>query len=350
MSGNTQPPQERRNTSDLTRMQRAQTGGGSVLEQAGATAPAPSNSTAKALQPYLCGGAGAIAAALAIHPIDLVKVQVQLAGQADPTARPSSFGIAKQVVANKGLGGLYAGVSAAVYRQMVYGTARLGLHRAVSDKIRDYRTAQGIPVDLPVWQKSFVATCTGGVAAFMGCPLDLTLVRMQADTVAPVAERRNYKGVLDALTRTASSEGVTALWRGSLPLIARGAAMNLGMMACYDEVKEQVTARMGSGMQTNLISSAAAGFMCALTSLPFDLMKSRMMNMSPDPATGKLPYSGLIDCATKIVTKEGPLALWRGYMVYYTRCAPNAMVCLLTVEQLNKMYKRAFLEPANSEQ
>ena len=24
--------------------------------------------------------------------------------------------------------------------------------------------------------------------------------------------------------------------------------MNLGMMACYDEVKEQVTARMGSGL------------------------------------------------------------------------------------------------------
>ena len=125
-------------------------------------------------------------------------------------------------------------------------------------------------------------------------------------------------------TRTARTEGVTALWRGSLPLIARGAAMNLGMMACYDEVKEQVTKRMGSGMQTNLISSAAAGFMCALTSLPFDLMKSRMMNMSPDPTTGKLPYSGLVDCATKIVTKEGPLALWRGYLVYYTRCAPNA--------------------------
>ena len=126
--------------------------------------------------------------------------------------------------------------------------------------------------------------------------------------------------------------------------------MNLGMMACYDEVKEQVTKRMGSGMQTNLISSAAAGFMCALTSLPFDLMKSRMMNMSPDPTTGKLPYSGLVDCATKIVTKEGPLALWRGYLVYYTRCAPNAMVCLLSVEQLNKMYKKAFLEPASSEQ
>ena len=118
----------------------------------------------------------------------------------------------------------------------------------------------------------------------------------------------------------------------------------------YDEVKEQVTKRMGSGMQTNLISSAAAGFMCALTSLPFDLMKSRMMNMSPAPTTGKLPYSGLVDCATKIVTKEGPLALWRGYLVYYTRCAPNAMVCLLSVEQLNKMYKKAFLEPASSEQ
>eukprot|EP00937_MAST-01D_sp_MAST-1D-sp2_P006064 g6064.t1 len=337
---------QRRQTSAMTRMQRTQTGGGSVIDHQQQAAPQV-NSTAKTLQPYICGGSAAILAAVAIHPIDLVKVQIQIAGQKDPMARPGFFNIASKVVESKGVGGLYAGISAAVYRQMVYGTARLGLHRAVSNRIRESRAASGQDAALPVWQKSAVATCTGAVAAFMGCPLDLTLVRMQADAAlaAGSPDRRNYKGVLDALGQTARKEGPTALWRGSLPLIARGAAMNLGMMACYDEVKEQITARLGSGMQTNLLAAAASGFMCAFTSLPFDLMKSRLMNMRPDPASGKLPYTGILDCASQIVTKEGPLALWRGYFVYYTRCAPNSMICLLAIEQLNAIYERNLLTP-----
>ena len=66
-------------------------------------------------------------------------------------------------------------------------------------------------------------------------------------------------------------------------------------------------------------------------SLPFDLIKTRLQNMRPD-AAGKLPYAGVIDCASQVVTKEGPLALWRGLSAYYLRCAPHAMIILLTLE------------------
>ncbi len=33
----------------------------------------------------------------------------------------------------------------------------------------------------------------------MGSPADLTLIRMQADSTLPMASRRNYKGVGDAM-------------------------------------------------------------------------------------------------------------------------------------------------------
>jgi len=118
--------------------------------------------------------------------------------------------------------------------------------------------------------------------------------------------------------------------------------MNLGMMATYDAVQGSLQAKLGCGLCTNLLSSAAAGVACAFTSLPFDMIKSRLMNMRVD-AAGNMPYAGFVDCVTKVLHNEGVAALWRGYFTYYARCAPNAMIVLLTAEQLNQMYRKAFL-------
>lgn len=298
-----------------------------------------SNSFALAAQPYVCGGSAAIVAAIAIHPIDLVKVHLQLAGQTG--AQVTTLGVARSVVAREGVSGLYAGLSAAVARQMVYGTARLGMHRALSDHLIARRVANGESPSLPLAVKSLSAITTGGIAATLGCPMDVALVRMQADTLAKEGEKRGYKNVGDAIFRIVRAEGVVTLWRGSIPLVARGAAMNLGMMASYDQTKEFLSHHYGHGFLTNTVASAVSGFASAFTSLPFDLVKSRLMNMKKDP-TGKLPYTGVVDCFRQIVVKEGPAKLWRGYWTYYTRCAPNAMIVLLVVEQLNSVYRSAF--------
>lgn len=297
-------------------------------------------SFAQAAQPYVCGGSAAVFAAIAIHPIDLVKVHLQLAGQTG--ANVTGFSVARSVVAKEGISGLYSGLSAAVARQMVYGTARLGMHRALSDYLIARRVEQGQSASLPLAIKSMSAITTGAIAATLGCPMDVALVRMQADTLAKDGERRGYKNVFDAIWKITKSEGVLTLWRGSIPLVARGAAMNLGMMASYDQAKETIAAWNGHGFLTNTGASAISGFACAFTSLPFDLVKSRLMNMKKDPVTGKYPYSGVTDCFRQIVTKEGTGKLWRGYWTYYTRCAPNAMIVLLVIEHINSVYAKVF--------
>ena len=144
--------------------------------------------------------------------------------------------------------------------------------------------------------------------------------------------------VLDAVVRMASEEGVGVLWRGTFPLIARGIAMNVGQMASYDTAKEMITDAQGPGMGTNLTSAGVSGFFAAFTSLPFDMIKSRLMNMKPD-ASGKLPYSGIADCGFKVVTREGPHRLWAGFLTYYARCAPTAMIQLIVIEILRDAYR-----------
>ena len=117
-----------------------------------------------------------------------------------------------------------------------------------------------------------------------------------------------------------------ALYKGLLPNILRGMSMNVGMMACYDQAKEVVAGILndpmtnGPSLPTRIGASLTAGFTAALFSLPFDLIKSRLMAQKPDPITGEMPYRGIVDCAVKIAKADGPIGFSSGFTAYYGRC------------------------------
>lgn len=89
-------------------------------------------------------------------------------------------------------------------------------------------------------QKAFWSSFSGVVAVAVGNPPDICLVRFQTDSMLPPQERRNYKHAFDALFRIAKEEGPSTLWRGSASNAGRAVSMNVGMLATYDEAKEQI--------------------------------------------------------------------------------------------------------------
>jgi solute carrier family 25 oxoglutarate transporter 11 len=298
------------------------------------------SSIAETIQPFVCGGLAACVASSAIHPIDLVKVRMQLAGQGSKSASPNPFTLASAIVKTSGVKGLYAGLSASLTRQATYGTARIGLHRQISQELEKYNEGNKIPF----YQKAGSGMLSGAIAVCIGTPFDVALVRMQNDGSLPINERRNYTGVSDALTRIYKEEGLKRLWRGLSPNILRGMSMNLGMMACYDQAKQTIAdiTKQPDSLTTQLGAAGAAGLCCAVFSLPFDMLKSRLQNMQLD-ANGKAPYSGVADCAAKILKNEGPMAFFKGFTAYYGRCAPHAMIILMSIEQITSWYRKLLL-------
>lgn len=146
--------------------------------------------------------------------MDLAKTRLQLVTMQNPGANPGISGVISGILKESGPKGLYAGLSASLLRQASYGSARIGLFGTISAKAKE--RFNGEP--LPFWAKTASGMLAGALAVFVGTPCDVCLVRMQADTMAPVAERRNYNGVFDALRRIATEEGVRAAscgwWRG----------------------------------------------------------------------------------------------------------------------------------------
>jgi solute carrier family 25 oxoglutarate transporter 11 len=255
--------------------------------------------------------------------MDLAKVHMQIYGQMNPGKPVPGFTeILGRLFKNDGISACYKGVDAAIGRQLVYGTARIGLHRTFSDMLVERNNGQ--PINF--MGKTLSGILSGSVAVCIGTPFDIALVRLQSDSMAAPENRRNYKNVFDALIRTTREEGVIALYKGLTPNILRGASMNVGMLACYDQAKETVAALLGDPMTngapslpTRLGASAIAGFTAALFSLPFDLIKSRLMAQKPDPMTGEYPYKGVMDCASKVLKADGPRGFFAGFTAYYGR-------------------------------
>jgi len=291
---------------------------------------------AETIKPFFCGGFSACFASFCIHPIDLIKVRLQIASG---DAAPSILSIAKDIVKQDGPKGLYAGLSASLTRQATYGTARIGLHTDFSGRLK--KMNDGKPI--PIWQSFISSFCSGAIASSIGNPFDVCLVRMQSDSSKPKGERFNYTGVGNALTRVVKEEGFGALYRGYPPTLLRAIAMNVGQMMTYDVAKGELTKHLSTPIYINLSSAAAAGFACAWLSLPFDMMKTRLQNMQPDPKTGLMPYTGVGNCAYRIFTEEGAMRFWRGFGAYYGRCAPHAMIILLVREEVTTLYDSMIL-------
>ena len=295
--------------------------------------------TAAAAMPFIVGGASAMLASLSIHPIDLAKVRLQLYSTLNPGKEiPSAMGLMMSVYQKDGIKSLYTGLSAALLRQAIYGTARIGLHRTFSNHLLERSSTK----QLSFAGKAASGMGSGSLAVCVGTPMDVALVRMQADSMKALQDRRGYTNVFNALWRIAKEEGFFKLYSGLAPNVLRGMSMNVGQLACFDQAKEVVAHHMTHdvdphnqpSLQTQLIASCIAGFTASAFSLPFDLLKSRMQDASK-------AYTGVVDCLMQVLRNEGVLALWTGFMPYYMRTAPHAMIILLSTAPLQRLYKDA---------
>lgn len=292
----------------------------------------------RAALPFINGGLSGMVATTVIQPVDMVKVRIQLAGEGTASGpKPSPVAVARQIIASGKVLDLYTGLSAGLLRQAVYTTARLGLFDTIMGNLTVRAKAQGNGIGFR--ERATAGLTAGGIAAMIGNPADLALIRMQSDGLKPLAERKNYKSVIDALVSIAKSEGVGALWAGAAPTVVRAMALNFGQLAFFSEAKVQLKKNTDLSARTQTLSaSAIAGFFASFFSLPFDFVKTRLQKQQRGP-DGKLPYKGMADCFTKVAKQEGLLRFYRGFGTYYVRIAPHAMVTLIVADYLGWLTK-----------
>ncbi|GMI86606.1 dicarboxylate carrier 2, PLANT UNCOUPLING MITOCHONDRIAL PROTEIN 4 [Hibiscus trionum] len=310
---------------------------------------------------FVEGGIASIVAGCSTHPLDLIKVRMQLQGETqvpNPAVqslrpslafhsttsvqmRPSSaarvgpIATGIRIFKTEGVAALFSGVSATMLRQTLYSTTRMGIYDILKHKWSDKETKI-----MPLSSKIGAGLIAGGIGAAFGNPADVAMVRMQADGRLPPSQRRNYTSVIDAVTRMTKQEGITSLWRGSSLTVNRAMLVTASQLASYDQIKEFILANgwMKDGLGTHVAASFSAGFVAAVVSNPVDVIKTRVMNMKVEPGQ-KPPYAGALDCALKTVKGEGPMALYKGFIPTISRQGPFTVVLFVTLEQVRKLLK-----------
>ena len=275
---------------------------------------------------FAVGGASGMTATCIIQPIDMIKVRIQVASeQMGKGAKVGPFTVVKDMLASgQGIRQFYKGLDSALIRQITYTTTRMGVYKNL---FGNYQKKHG---EVPFAIKSTFGLTAGFIGSLVGNPADLILIRLQSDSTLPEAQRRNYRNFSDAFGRIIKEEGIVTLWKGATPTVIRAMALNLGMLGPFDEFKERLNNYFGTKdkLQTRLMASAMAGFLCSFMSLPFDNAKTKMQRMVK-AADGKYAYKNIFDAMGKTIKNEGFAKLWVGFPTYYTRIAPHAMLTLM---------------------
>lgn len=298
------------------------------------TATATPNATTVPLPTRLVLSALAgMGAATFCHPLDVVRVQMQT------SHFRNTWHAATSIYQTAGLrNGLYAGISAAYLRQWLYGSCRIGIYSYLLEKAKNEGNG-----NIPFSRKLAMGSIAGGIGSFVGTPSELALVRMSADSKLPVEQRRNYKSVVDCIARVAKEEGLTKLWRGATPTVARATLLSSVQMGVTSETK-LVLAKSGyfgengqwlDGYPMMVCSTLFAALFSNTVANPFDVMKSRLQNMQVTPGTTP-PYTGMVDCFFKSVRQEGILVLWAGFTPAFVKLAPYSVISLTLADKLTR--------------
>lgn len=198
-------------------------------------------------------------------------------------------------------------------------------------------TTEGKPPGF--FMKAALGMTAGGCGAFVGTPAEVALIRMTSDGTLPVDQRRNYSSVFNALARIAREEGVTTLWTGATPTIARAMVVNAAQLASYSQAKQAIlgSGYIQDGIFCHFVASMFSGLVTTIASMPVDIAKTRLQNMKY--IDGKPEYKGAGDVLSKVVKNEGFFSLWKGFTPYYFRLGPHTVLTFIFLEQMNKAYK-----------
>jgi len=281
---------------------------------------------------FLFGGSAGMFATCFVQPLDLVKNRMQVTKTAGG-AKPSTFSVISGVIKNEGITTLYNGLSAGLLRQATYTTTRLGIYTWLFETF----TSDGNPPGF--FMKAGLGMAAGGCGAFVGTPAEVALIRMTSDGTLPVEQRRNYSSVFNALARISREEGITTLWTGATPTIARAMVVNAAQLASYSQAKQAIlgSGYIQDGIFCHFVASMISGLVTTIASMPVDIAKTRLQNMKY--IDGKPEYKGAGDVLSKVVKNEGFFSLWKGFTPYYFRLGPHTVLTFIFLEQMNKAYK-----------
>jgi solute carrier family 25, member 39/40 len=277
---------------------------------------------------------GACVVALAVTPLDVVKVRMQAhvcpVGGVVPCEDPKHVNgvrdAMRKIVRSEGPRGLWRGLNAT----LALSVPTTGLYFTLYQALMAYSS---VSVRIP---DGFDAAAAGMLArtmtATIASPVELVRVRLQAGSNGTI---------LSILRRVYYEDGLRSLWRGLTPTLARDAPFSAIYWGTYETLKNPARSPLPHGMfrsgeptfLTFLTSGIGAGGLAGVLTVPADVIKTRQQAAEH----GGMARSSVHDIARGILRDEGVQGFFRGVGPRVIKVAPACAIMMGSYELFKKV-------------
>jgi len=303
--------------------------------------------TASAATNLIAGGGAGMMEALACHPLDTIKVRMQLSRRARaPGAKRRGFlTTGREIVKRETPLGLYKGLGAVL----------TGIIPKMAIRFTSYDIYKQLLANKTTGEVSGQATFFAGLAAGVTeavavvTPMEVIKIRLQAQhhSMADPLDIPKYRNAAHALYTVLKEEGVGAIYRGvSLTAVRQGSNQAVNFSA-YTQFKyllqkwqpEYNNAELPS-YQTMVIG-LISGAMGPLSNAPIDTIKTRLQKTPGVP--GETAIQRITAIARDMFKQEGFHAFYKGITPRIMRVAPGQAVTFTVYEYLKEKLEHSQL-------
>jgi solute carrier family 25 carnitine/acylcarnitine transporter 20/29 len=291
------------------------------------------------------GTIGGIAQVAVGHPLDTIKTALQLptatatvpltptptagaaaasAAAAPPPAPTSIVGVARQIIATRGLRGLYAGASSPLAGAMFHNANVFFSYGAAKRAVTRYYGLEASPHPLPLSGVALAGSLASVPISVVETPVDGLKIRTQSG---------EYSSPLAAAKGSWAEGGARSLFQGYPAVQLR----NVFSFAFYFAGFEAAHRRLGDSHVALFTSGAAAGAACWIPAYPLETVKTRMQFDAVDPANRR--YGSTVACFRATFQEGGLRVFYRGFNAAVLRAVPVNGAIFVAVSAVKKRLK-----------
>lgn len=307
------------------------------------------------------GGIANTIACSITHPIDTIKVRLQLQSlvEAAPSSSvppPSAAGVLPTryrgfrhglvtILKEEGfVNGWYKGVQASLIREASYSSLRFGLYDVVKEIYEDKvfpNSGPSIGGTTPLYIKLLAGATSGAVGSALASPMDLVKVRMQSDRTGARYNNHFFFACKDIYQHDGLIKG---FYRGVGPTTFRAMALTAAQLPSYDHMKVVLlqSPSFEEGFTVHMIASMFAGLMAATASSPLDVIKTKIMNeCSKTSSASREDFHASKQLIRKafadVMRQDGIRGFFKGWLPNWMRLGPHTIITLMVYEELRAM-------------
>jgi len=303
------------------------------------------------LEAHLIAGAFAgFCSRLLSHPLDLLKIRLQLQTESKMSARRPKYRTLGQsfskIYSEEGLRGFYKGHLSAQFLAIssvsLYFCSFEASKRFLDLASPDYFEKNEV-------QKNTVAGLISGFVTMVGSyPLDTLRTRFSAQ------QKSYYKSFPDAFRKIFYTEGLRSMYKGIVPALINNAPQSALFFGFYSVIENKTNERrlkndlkhkntddessqLSFSFVQKMISSSIAAAASKSVTYPLDFVQKRLQMQGFRKASSELlkatpSYNGFFDCVMKIGRQEGAMSFFKGFKVGVLRQAYMISVSMTVYE------------------